>query len=74
MCVWCLTLDGACMGPPVFIVLVVDEPNTGGYGSLCVSTQYQKFGFCVLFVLLLIDDMVYYGDGEEFVIYVVLIL
>lgn len=43
--------------------------------DLCVYTQHQKFGFCVLFiVLLLLDDVMRFGDGKEFAIDVILIL
>lgn len=30
---------------PTFMVRVGDEPNTEGYGSLCVYTQHQKLDF-----------------------------
>ena len=43
--------------------------------DLSVCIRYRKRGFCVLVtVLLLVDDMMYLGDSEEFLISITLIL
>lgn len=57
---------------PAFMVLVEDEPNTEGYGSLCVYTQHQKLDFYTFFMVLLLLDMFQRRQGV--CVYVVLIL